>query len=294
MDKFRMKKIIILFVLSQLINCNNIIQMNYLAGKDLIDGYAVWESSSTILLCFYFLFLCGYTMAGKGCLGTYMSKNKIIIFYGDIIIKFTSAILAVLYITILYKSNYKFVYYTLQGIIITVDIIINIYLLKSFKYINDSNKKLLKKYGNKYKSIKCNEYEKEKVADVYAFSIILLIFNFSYNFFLPMTQVIILASVLFLINLFMLYFYNSKLKNILNKIPTLKKKYIDRGNIGFIICNIANLIVCFIDVDIVRKAIFLFIYDFIFSVYMYIVMIKHIENTLKGMEYYLEQSNGNQ
>lgn len=286
-----MAKFITLFIVAALINLNNILQMIFLAGKNLIDLYAIWESSSIIFLCIYFLILCSYTMIGKDCIGEYMNRKQIILFYLNICIKFLSAILSIIYIIWLYPTEYKKICYFLQFIIIFCDIIMSFYIIKYISKIVHSKKETLIRYNKKHKLIVCTEEEKNKVEDLYAIGCLLIIANFFYNFILSFPDYAKISLFIFIMSIIIIFVFVEHIKKVNYLIQEYKKKNSIRG-IGYLaISNITNICICFFSIDYMAKIYFLFIFDFIVGVLVYIQMLKSIEKSMFGMISYLEKEN---
>lgn len=286
-----MTKFIVLFVIAGFINLNNILQMIFLAGKNLIDLYAVWEASSVLLLCIYFLVLCSYTMVGKDCIGKYMNKKQVVLFYLNICIKFLSAVLSIVYIIWLYTIEYKEICYFLQFIIIACDMMMSIYIIKYISKIVHGKKENLVKYNKKHEPIICTEEEKNMVEDIYALGCLLIIANFSYNFILGFPDYAKISLFVFIVNIIIILVFIRRMKKVEYLIQEYKKKNWING-IGYLgISNITNICICFFKIHFMAKIYFLFVFDFIVGVLVYIQMLKLIEKSMLGMISYLDKDN---
>lgn len=284
-----MKKLSIikkLFMLSQIININNILQMVYLSNKELVNEYAIWESSSTILLCFYFIALSYHTVIGDKCIGTYMKKKARFWFYGDIIIKFCSAELAIAYILLLKGVLKCSVWYIVQVLLILIDIIIIIYLYREIRTICNSDSKELINYNKVTREIKCTIEEKELVEKYYSKGTWLIVLNFSYNFILTIENVIWLPMGIFILNIVAILKYYNDSEEMLSYMNGIEKKHVLRAMIYLLISNLANIYVYMSEVSLGKKGWFLFIFDFFVGICVELQLLNRIAKVIIGMKSY--------
>lgn len=284
MRKNKEFRVIFLLIFSQIININNLFQMQYLKGKELVNMLALWESSSTIMLCIVGLYIILAIMSGKQCIGYYMTRFQIASFYANIIVKAIGIIITVVYIHSNNLNNINF--YLLQLVIITIDILLNAYTIKNIIYIK-SNKKSIK-VVNKINPVKCTKYDVEMLGKAMELSVLVGIVNFSYNFFLPIRSVTIIAVSIFVVNMIILRKYKITLDN-LEEYKIFKGKNISIVLVILILSNILNLLIMLVGINLRVKVQALFIWDFVVIQLIYVIIIRKIREVYLGMEEHLKR-----
>ena len=262
-------------------------QIRYLGGKELINGYAIWEASSVIVLCFYSLGLMGKSLIGEECVGRYMKKIEVFFFYVGIIVKFLSAIISVVYVEFLWKCCNEGIVYCIQLILIICDLIISIYLCRViFKIENSSEKKQKSVRNNK---IVCTVEQKNELEEIYARACVMIIGNFAYNFILPYSNSKITSYVVLLINLIIILWFYKKIIQSENLIENYHEKYHIRAIGYLIVSNIVNIHICGKADKCIEDIYFMFVFDFFVGVCVYLQLLRVIEKTLVGMKEYLNK-----
>ena len=280
MRKNKEVRVIFLLIFSQIININNLFQMKYLKGKELINTLALWESSSTIILCIIGLYIIIAIMSGRRCIGYYMTKFQVASFYANIIVKAIGIIITVVYINKNNLNNINF--YLLQLIVIIIDILLNAYTVKTIIYIKNNKENI--KVINKINPIKCTKYDIDMVGEALGLSFLVGILGFSYIAFASVSSVMIMLAI-FVLNMIMLKKYKLSLYN-LEKYKVFKGKNISIVLILLILSHILNLIIMLIDMNLKVKVQGLFLWDFLVMQLIYIIIIRNIRKVYFGMEEY--------
>ena len=131
------KKVIILFLLSQIITVNNIMQMCLIPGSTSNIYIELWKSSSLMMVCIYYLCLFFGLLEGKNMYINYFSPKQGCVFFGDIIVKVLSAVITVVYINILQKNLILFI--LVQVFMAVVDIFMGVQIIKYIQILENSN-----------------------------------------------------------------------------------------------------------------------------------------------------------
>lgn len=287
----QIKLIVILFIMSIFIALNNILQMYFLSGKELINEFALWHSSSVLLLCGYYLILFITLVAGNINYFKYMPLKQVIVFYGHVAIKFSAAILAAVYVSILYRFEYAYIFCIFELLLFILDILCIIYLLNSFKKISNSSSDLssLKSYEINFIPIECTEDEYKKASKCLLFSLLVVLVECSYILIVFFPKPLLSVKVLFITNSLILYLYHKYMWNKLHLFRKyLPQKIFIRKFCFMLISNTANLCTFFILDDIKIRINFIIIFAMVNMVHSMIRLIFPISYTLNSMLKYLE------
>jgi|GEM_PF-3493759 len=283
------KKISIAFVLSQFISLNNVLQMYFLSGKELINKLAIWESSSTLVLIVYYLYLFFGVLARKRII-KFLSPKEGMVFFGDLLIKIISIVVTIMYITVQYKTEYGYVFYLLQIILFGIDVAMGVYIIKSIKHINNSKLEELKSYEFEVEPIVCNKDDYDQVLVCVTIACLISIINLDYFFIAGISVASVVAMVIFFINISIFYFSRVYFDKRLTYFKNISLKLYKRNMVYLNMANVINFTLCILMEEVRHRLLFVFIWTFATFIYSLLRVVVPVVKTSSGMEKYLKSN----
>jgi hypothetical protein len=288
------KKILRLMIFSHVITLNNFLQVWLLSGKELVNAYAVWEASSVLLVCVYFIELYLQVFDGKESIGKYLFPKDGIAFFGNPLMKLLSSLTA-LHAVIKYTA---FAPKAVSCIIIiaftAVSIFLEIAFAKRIKGICGSKASELQP-SVVFKSVKCTQSEMDSFSAAVGVAVLMAIVNWDHIFGIVKLDFPI-VPIIGGINLAVLVICFIKLRSALCENEDFKAsrnyKYLLRA---FIFQLEANAIQIFINLttfepsfDTSIKTLLVIVCNTIFLSYTIVRLVRPLAVILNGMEQYLD------
>ncbi|MFP3155519.1 hypothetical protein LQZ18_14035 [Lachnospiraceae bacterium ZAX-1] len=240
MNRYRVSVLLLLF--SYLIFANNLIQMHFLKMKELVNMFAVWESSSFLGLIVLYILQFGLLFVGKNAVGLRFGKWEGFCFYSNPLLRLVSSLLANIYI----KNTADGIWaYLIQVVLIIIAGFIDVkfvFKLKVAGNVEAITSSLKLTYDDK--PIPCLQSQCDTVARCVTASALLAIVNADYLcFYFVSIKLLIFLCLGNIAILSALYKYlQNRMPQYLNE--NFKAKYILRTFICQIALSIILLVIC--------------------------------------------------